>query len=176
VHLDEDKHFVQLRENGNGDGTHWILDLGATNHMTSMQKVFSEIDLRVHNTVHFEDGSIANIEGQNTILIKCKSGGHKALTGVYYISCLMANIVSLRQLEEAGYKIVVHSGFLKLWIMPRSWLPRSSVRQITCICSTSTWTCQCVLWRKVQAWHGPSMGGMATITFASSSAWRRVTW
>jgi hypothetical protein len=27
----------------------------------------------------------------------------------------MANIVSLGQLEEAGYKIVLHSSFLKLW-------------------------------------------------------------
>jgi hypothetical protein len=56
-----------------------------------------------------------NIEGRGTILIKCKTGGHKALTNVYYISRLTVNIVSLRQLEEAGYKIVLHGGFLKLW-------------------------------------------------------------
>jgi hypothetical protein len=58
-----------------------------------------------------------NIEGRGTILIKCKTSGHKALTNVYYISCLTVNIVSLRQLEEAGYKIVLHGGFLKLWTM-----------------------------------------------------------
>jgi transposase InsO family protein len=48
-------------------------------------------------------------------LIKCKTGGHKALTGVYYIPRLKANIVSLGQMEEPGYKIVLESGFLKLW-------------------------------------------------------------
>jgi hypothetical protein len=83
--------------------------------MTGVRAVFSEIDLRVHGTVHFGDGSVTNIEGRGTILIKCKTGGHKALTGVYYIPRLKGNIVSLGQIEEAGYKIVMESGFLKLW-------------------------------------------------------------
>jgi hypothetical protein len=115
VHLDEGKLFVQLGENGGGDDARWILDSGATNHMTGVRAVFSEIDLRVHDTVHFGDGSVTNIEGRGTILIKCKTGGHKALMGVYYIPRLKANIVSLGQMEEAGYKIVLESGFLKLW-------------------------------------------------------------
>jgi hypothetical protein len=115
VHLEESKLFAQLGENRGGDGARWILDSGATNHMTGVRVVFSEIDLRVHSTVRFGDGSVTNIEGRGTILIKCKTGGHKALTGVYYIPRLKANIVSLGQIEEAGYKIVLESGFLKLW-------------------------------------------------------------
>jgi transposase InsO family protein len=115
VHLDEGKLFAQLGENGGGDGARWILDSGATNHMMGVRTVFSEIDLRVHGTVRFGDGSVTNIEGRGTILIKCKTVGHKALTGVYYIPRLNATIVSLGQMEEAGYKIVLESGFLKLW-------------------------------------------------------------
>jgi hypothetical protein len=83
--------------------------------MTGVHAVFSEIDLRVHGTVRFGDGSVTNIEGHDMILIKCKTGGHKALTRVYYIPRLKANIVSLGQMEEVGYKIVLESGFLKLW-------------------------------------------------------------
>jgi hypothetical protein len=120
VHLDEGKLFIQLGENGGGDGAHRILDSGATNHMAAVRAVFSEIDLRVHGTVHFGDGSVTNIEGRNTILIRCKTGGHKALTGVYYIPRLRANIVSLGQMEEAGYKIILESGFLKLWNRART--------------------------------------------------------
>jgi uncharacterized membrane protein YgcG len=115
VHLDEGKLFVQLGENGGGDGARWILDSGATNHMTGVRAVFSEIDLRVHDTVCFGDGSVTNIEGRGTILIKYKTGGHKALIVVYYIPRLKAIIVSLSQMEEARYKIVLESGFLKLW-------------------------------------------------------------
>jgi hypothetical protein len=37
MHLDEGKLFAQLGENGGGDGARWILDSGATNHMTGVQ-------------------------------------------------------------------------------------------------------------------------------------------
>jgi transposase InsO family protein/ribosomal protein L15 len=115
VHLEESKLFIQLGENGDGDSARWILDSGATNHMTDLRAVFSETDLRVHDTIRFGDGSVANIEGCSSILVKCKISGHKALTGVYYIPRLTANIISLGQLEEAAYRIVLHDGFLRLW-------------------------------------------------------------
>jgi hypothetical protein len=96
------------------------LDSGETNHIMGMCIVFFEIDLRVHGSVRFGDGSIANIEGWGTILIKCKTGDHKALTRVYYIPHLMASIISLGQLEEAVYKIMIHDGFLRLWDRART--------------------------------------------------------
>jgi hypothetical protein len=37
------------------------------------------------------------------------------LTGVYYTPHLMANIISLGQLEEVAYRIMLHDGFLRLW-------------------------------------------------------------
>jgi hypothetical protein len=115
VHLDESRLFIQLGEMGGIDSAHWILDSGVTNHMTDMRNVFSDIDFRVHGTVHFGDGLVASMDGRGTILIKCKNGGHKALTGVYYIPHLTVNIISLGQLELVAYKIMPHGGFLKLW-------------------------------------------------------------
>jgi hypothetical protein len=115
MHLEESKLFAQLGKNGGGDDAHWILDSGATNHMTGVRTAFSEIDLRVHGTVRFGDRTVTNIEGCGTILIKCKNSGHKALTGVYYIPRLTANIISLDQLEEAAYMIELNDGFLKSW-------------------------------------------------------------
>jgi hypothetical protein len=76
--------------------------------------VLSKIDLRVHGMVWFGDGSVTNIEGCGTILIKCKTSGHKALTRVYYTPHLTMNIVSLRQLDVALYKILLRDGLLKL--------------------------------------------------------------
>jgi hypothetical protein len=120
VHLDEGKLFIQQGENRGGDNARWILDLGATNHMMGVRAMFSKIDLRVHGIVHFGNGSETNIEGRGTILIKCMTGEHKALTGVYYIPRLTANIVSLGQMEEAGYKIMLENGFLKLWVRAKT--------------------------------------------------------
>jgi hypothetical protein len=82
--------------------------------MTGVWVVFSEINLRVHGIVCFGDGSMATIEGHGSILVKCKTDAHKVLTRVFYIRRLMANIISLGQLEEEAYKIMLHDGFLRL--------------------------------------------------------------
>jgi hypothetical protein len=115
VHMDEGKLFIQLGDGEHADCSRWILDSGATNHMTGERSAFTEIDNKVHGTVRFGDGAVANIEGRGTILVRCKTGEHKVLPGVYLISRLTTNIVSLEQLEEDGHKIMLHAGFLRIW-------------------------------------------------------------
>jgi transposase InsO family protein len=58
---------------------------------------------------------MVKIKGRGTVLFKCKTGEHQALTGVYHIPRLTANIVSLGQLEGDGYKILMECGSLKIW-------------------------------------------------------------
>jgi hypothetical protein len=106
---------MQLGDGERGDCSRWILDLGATNHMTGDQLAFIEIDRKVHGTIRFGDGVVANIEGRGTIQLKCKTGDHKLLASVYLISCLTTNIVSIGQLKDDGHKIVLHASFLKIW-------------------------------------------------------------
>jgi hypothetical protein len=115
IHLDEGKLFIQLRNGGHGDCSRWILDSGATNHMSGDQDAFTEIDRRVQGIVRFGDVAVTNIVGKGSIILKCKNGEHKALAGVYLIPRLTTNIVSLGQLEEDGHKIMLQSGFLKIW-------------------------------------------------------------
>jgi hypothetical protein len=77
--------------------------------------VFSKIDNKVQGTVRYGDGSVAKIESRGTILLKCKTGEHKVLAGVYLIPRLTANIVSLGQMEEDECKIMLHAGRLRIW-------------------------------------------------------------
>ena len=112
-HLNEDKLYVQLGEKGDGDTAHWILDTGATNHMTGARSAFAELDSRVRGSIHF--GDAVDIEGRGTVLFRCKTGEHQRLTGVYHIPRLTANIISLGQLEEEGFKILLENGALKIW-------------------------------------------------------------
>lgn len=115
IHLDESNLFVQLGERSDGATTRWILDTGATNHMTGARSAFAELDAGVHGSVRFGDGSTVGIEGRGTVLFKCKTGEHQKLTGVYHIPRLTANIISLGQLEEEKFKIVLEGGALKIW-------------------------------------------------------------
>ena len=114
VSLREDKLFVQLGEKSDDGQTRWILDTGATNHMTGVRSAFSELDTGVRGTVRFGDGSMVDIHGRATILFSCKTGEHQRLGGVYYIPRLTANIISLGQLDEDKYKVLIEDGVLRI--------------------------------------------------------------
>jgi len=93
--------------------------------MTAERSVFSELDTGVRGTVRFGDGSVVAIEGRGTILFKLKSGEHRELGGVYYIPRLTTNIVSIGQLDEDEYKVLIEHDI--------SW-PRYLVQLIACTC------------------------------------------
>ena len=115
VDLVEAKVLFQRDGQEEDAGGSWVLDTGATNHMTGDRSAFAELDPAVCGTVRFGDGSLVNIEGRGTVLFACKSGEHRALTGIYYIPRLTANIVSIGQLIDAGMKVVIEDGVLRLY-------------------------------------------------------------
>ena len=132
VYLEESKLFVQLGENGGNGRTRWILDTGATNHMTGERSAFSDIDTDMHGTIRFGDGSVVEIEGCGTILFSCKTGEHQRLVGVYLIPKLTANIISLGQLDEDRYKVLIKDGIVRIWDQRRCLLAKvqRSVNQL----------------------------------------------
>jgi hypothetical protein len=64
--------------------------------------------------VCFGDGSIITIEGRDTVLFACKNGEHQVLANTYYIPCLTTNIVSVVQLDEAGFQVLVEEGVMRI--------------------------------------------------------------
>nr|ABA97665.1 retrotransposon protein, putative, Ty1-copia subclass [Oryza sativa Japonica Group] len=109
------KVFASLDDAAERSQRRWILDTGATNHMTGSRSLFAELDTAITGTVKFGDGLVVSIEGRDTILFACKTGEHRALTGVYFIPRLTANIVSLRQIDEAGSKVLIYHEVLRIW-------------------------------------------------------------
>jgi hypothetical protein len=114
VVLDESRAVANLRHEGDEDAERWFLDTGASNHMTGNRAAFTELDTNVTGSVKFGDNSAVSIEGRGTILFACKSGEHRALTGVYYIPQLRSNIISLGQLDERGCEVLIKSGILRI--------------------------------------------------------------
>lgn len=88
----------------------WVLDTGATNHMTGCREALSSLDETVRGSVHFGDGSMVEIHEIGDVTIAGKGGDHRVLTEVYYIPSLKCNIISLGQLEEAGCTIGIDVG------------------------------------------------------------------
>jgi hypothetical protein len=114
VELVEAKVYVVLGDGAERDSKRWIFDTGASNHMTGIKEVFTDLDLDVVGTVRFGDGSVVRIEGCGTILFTCKNGEHRPLTNAYYIPRLTANIVSCGQLDEDGFQIYIEDGVMRI--------------------------------------------------------------
>jgi hypothetical protein len=100
--------------------------------MTGARSAFAELDTNVHGTVYFGERSVMEIEGRGSVVFSYKGGEHRALTGVYYIPRLTADIISLRQLEEVGCRIVMDAGVLKIYTPDRKLLARVK-RSLSCL-------------------------------------------
>jgi hypothetical protein len=122
VHLNEKKVFPA---DGDEKEDVWVLDTGASNHMTGRREALSSLDMSVGGTVRFGDGSLIEIEGIGSVLLQTKKSGHKVLSEVYYIPKLKSNIISLGQLEEGGCKVVLEYGFCEVYDVERALLARA---------------------------------------------------
>jgi hypothetical protein len=75
IHLIEEKVFAHLgEEEVNKNTIRWVVDTGATNHMTGERNAFAELDVNIRNLVQFDDGFVVRIEGCSTIIFWCKNG------------------------------------------------------------------------------------------------------
>lgn len=82
--------------------------------MTGHLSKFDKLDESVVGQVKFGDGSIVQIRGKGSITFKCKNGETRTLSEVYYIPALRNNIISLGQLAEEGYNVVMKGEYL--WV------------------------------------------------------------
>jgi hypothetical protein len=108
----KEKVFATVGEEEDPEPHRWVLDTGATNHMTVSRATFVVLDSTITGTVHFGNGSTIHIEGCGTVLFSLKSGEHCVLENVYYISRMTAHIISVGQLDERGYKVKVEHGVM----------------------------------------------------------------
>ena len=85
---------------------------GASGHMTGGRELICDLDDSYKGIVRFGDGSKISIEGKGKIILNSKDNTHITLKNVLYTPSLKANILSLDRLDEDGYDIRLHKGFL----------------------------------------------------------------
>jgi len=110
VFLNQEQVFPKEYSDGS-----WVLDTGATNHMTGNRSILVSLDESVRGSVCFGDESMVEICGIGAVTIAGKNQDHKVLSEVYYIPSLKCNIVSLGQLEEGGCRIEIEDGVLQVF-------------------------------------------------------------
>jgi hypothetical protein len=140
--------------------------------MTDSREIFVELDSEVCGTICFGDGSITMIEGRGSIILTCKDGGHRTLTGVYFIPRLKASIISLGKLDEMGCHIDIKHGVLRIFNFDGQLLTKV-VRDQSCLYYLALHVNQlvCLSTRCIEAawlWHGH----FDHLNFGALRAWR----
>ena len=75
IQLKEERVFAQIGERGEQqEHRRWVLDTGATNHMTRAKSTFSELNSGIRGTVKFGNDFIVEIKGHDTILFVVSLG------------------------------------------------------------------------------------------------------
>ena len=110
----EEKAHVNLADETDTKDDTWVLDSGATSHMTGDRGMFAELDTSIVGTVRFGDGSQVDICGQGTVLFAGKTGEHLVVERVYWIPRLNTHIISLGQLDEVGNEVRIKNGILRV--------------------------------------------------------------
>ncbi|KAI5445818.1 hypothetical protein KIW84_013886 [Lathyrus oleraceus] len=115
LEVEANEGFLLMAQNEiNTNDNVWYLDSGASNHMCGHKHLFKEMRKIEDGNVSFGDASKVKVEGKGTIRYLQKDGLIGSIQDVYYVPNLKTNILSLGQLTEKGYSILMKERILYL--------------------------------------------------------------
>jgi hypothetical protein len=112
-----------IEEGGDGYlasiGTHvdheaWLIDSGASYHMTPHREWFSECEKYDGGDVFLGDDSTTKIMGCGRVKLLLKYGRIRTLPGVHHIPKLSKRLISVRKLDDGGVDTVFGKGTCKM--------------------------------------------------------------
>jgi len=96
------------------DNSVWYLDTGASNHMCGDDNLFKELTKVDAGHVSFRDASKVAVKGRGTIWYLQKNNRVGEIRDVNYVPDLKSNILSMGQLMEKGYSVLMKDQVLYL--------------------------------------------------------------
>lgn len=99
----------------------WFLDSGCSNHMCGEKEWFSDIDEDYKHHVKLGDNSKMAVMGKGNVRMEIGGASH-IITNVYYIPELKNNLISIGQLLEKGFSILMQNGVCRLYHPSRGFI------------------------------------------------------
>ena len=92
----------------------WIVDSGATWHMTPRQDWFCTYEPISEGSVFMGNDHALEIAGIGTVKLKMYDGTVCTIQGVRHVKGLKKNLLSIGQLDDLGCKTHIEGGILKV--------------------------------------------------------------
>ncbi|WVY89239.1 hypothetical protein V8G54_034753 [Vigna mungo] len=87
----------------------WYVDSGCSNHMTYNRSWMMNLDESKKSKVRVADNNTLRVKGIGSVKIKRKNGLHAALENVMLVPEMKCNLLSVGQLTEKGYTVIMGS-------------------------------------------------------------------
>ena len=97
--------YIDEKENSSGDT--WYLDSGCNNHMCGNKSLFYDLDETFRETMKLGNNSCMSVMGKRDIKFHMKNNIMQTITSVFYVPDLKSNLISMGQLQERGYIIII---------------------------------------------------------------------
>jgi hypothetical protein len=92
----------------------WLVDTGASFHMTPHRESFYEYERYDGGNVFLGDDSTTRIIGQGKFKLRIIYGRIRTLPGVLHIQSLARNLIFVRKMDDAGVKIIFEKETYKM--------------------------------------------------------------
>ena len=110
-----------MSDNTTGSTTRWILDSGATDHMTGHRHMLTDYLAFKHSfEVACADGRMAHAVGAGDLHVETTTGEPLLFRRVLYVPDLWCNLLSTGRMDERGAEIVTKSGMCRINVDGRS--------------------------------------------------------
>ncbi|KAK2407959.1 putative mitochondrial protein [Trifolium repens] len=110
VHFSETEEELLLMayiDKDNSLGNTWYLDSGCSNHMCGNKSWFYDLDETFRETVKLGNNSCISVMGKGDIKFHGKNNIIHTISSVFYIPDLKSNLISMGQLQDKGYIIII---------------------------------------------------------------------
>src|SRR3954471_3385560 len=93
----------------------WYMDTGCSNHLTGNKQWLIDFDSERRTKIRCADDKYLYAEGMGNVKVKVKNGKTVLIKDVWYVPGIRSNLMSVGQLIEKGFSVVMKNNLLKLY-------------------------------------------------------------
>jgi transposase InsO family protein len=112
---DEPVLLMASESDGRCSSDWWYMDTGCSNHLTGNKLWLIDFDSRRRAKIRCADDKYLNAEGMGNVKVKVKNGKTVLIKDVWYVPGIRSNLMSVGQLIEKGFSVVMKDNLLKLY-------------------------------------------------------------